>query len=420
MTRVQKTAFGDRLEAARAVTVNLAAPLSAEDCALQSMTDASPVKWHLAHTTWFFETFVLERFVRGYRHFDPRYRVLFNSYYNAVGDQHPRSERGLLSRPTLDDVHAYRRYVEDHLVPLIAQATGNPELASLLELGLQHEQQHQELILTDLKHLLSRNPLQPAYVERWPLTAVEQHPARWVGFPGGTVAVGHHGAGFCFDNERPRHRVILAPFELASHPATHGDFLAFVDDGGYTRPELWLSLGLDAVQAQRWTAPMYWERRDGRWTTFTLHGRVELDPAAPMTHVSYFEADAYARWAGARLPTEFEWEAGAANVAIDGNFLDSGALHPIAPRTNSPHGHPSQLFGDVWEWTGSAYAPYPGFVAAPGAIGEYNGKFMCNQYVLRGGSCVTPHSHIRATYRNFFPPGARWQFSGVRLARDLR
>jgi ergothioneine biosynthesis protein EgtB len=420
MTRVQKTAFGDRLEAARAVTVNLAAPLSAEDCALQSMTDASPVKWHLAHTTWFFETFVLERFVRGYRHFDPRYRVLFNSYYNAVGDQHPRSERGLLSRPTLDDVHAYRRYVEDRLVPLIAQATGNPELASLLELGLQHEQQHQELIFTDLKHLLSRNPLQPAYVERWPLTAVEPRPARWVGFPGGTVAVGHHGAGFCFDNERPRHRVILAPFELASHPATHGDFLAFVDDGGYTRPELWLSLGLDAVQAQRWTAPMYWERRDGRWTTFTLHGRVELDPAAPMTHVSYFEADAYARWAGARLPTEFEWEAGAADVAIDGNFLDSGALHPLAPRTTPPHGHPSQLFGDVWEWTGSAYAPYPGFVAAPGAIGEYNGKFMCNQYVLRGGSCVTPHSHIRATYRNFFPPGARWQFSGVRLARDLR
>ena len=418
--RAQTTAFGDRLDAVRAATMQLAAPLSAEDCALQSMPDASPVKWHLAHTTWFFETFVLERFIRDYRHFDPRYRVLFNSYYNAVGDKHPRPDRGLLSRPTLDEVHSYRRQVEDHLVALVAQATDDAELASLLELGLQHEQQHQELILTDLKHLLSRNPLQPAYMERWPLTPVKPRPSRWIGFAGGMVSVGHHGAGFCFDNEQPRHQVFLAPFELASHPVTHGDFLAFIDDGGYTRPELWLSLGLDMVQAQRWTAPMYWERRDGRWTTFTLHGRVEIDPATPMTHVSYFEADAYARWAGARLPTEFEWEAGAADGAIDGNFQDSGALHPLAPRMDPPHGNPSQLFGDVWEWTGSAYAPYPGFTAAPGAVGEYNGKFMCNQYVLRGGSCATPRSHIRATYRNFFPPEARWQFSGVRLARDPR
>jgi ergothioneine biosynthesis protein EgtB len=418
--RAQNTAFGSRLEAVRSATVKLAAPLSAEDCALQSMPDASPVKWHLAHTTWFFETFVLERFVRGYRHFDPRYRVLFNSYYDTVGAQHPRSERGLLSRPTLAEVHAYRRYVEDHLAPLVAQAADDAELASLLELGLQHEQQHQELILTDVKHLLSRNPLQPAYVERWPLTAVKPRPARWIGFHGGMVAVGHHGAGFRFDNEEPRHQVFLTPFELASHPVTHGDFLAFVDDGGYARPELWLSLGRDVVRAERWTAPMYWERRDGRWTTFTLHGRVEIDPATPMTHVSYFEADAYARWAGARLPTEFEWEAAAAGVAIDGNFQDNEALHPLAPRTDFPHGRPGQLFGDVWEWTGSAYGPYPGFAAAPGAVGEYNGKFMCNQYVLRGGSCVTPRSHIRATYRNFFPPAARWQFSGVRLARDPR
>ena len=416
----RKTAIGVRLDAARAATLQLAAPLSAEDCALQSMPDASPVKWHLAHTTWFFETFVLERFVRGYRHFDPRYRVLFNSYYNTVGDKHPRPERGLLSRPNLANVHSYRRHVEDHLLPLAAQADDHAELASLLELGLQHEQQHQELILTDVKHLLSRNPLQPAYMERWPRAAVEPRPSRWVEFAGGMVSVGHHGAGFCFDNEQPRHQVFLTPFELASHPVTHGDFLAFIDDGGYSRPELWLSLGLDTVQAQGWTAPMYWERRDGRWTTFTLHGRVEIDPTTPMTHVSYFEADAYARWAGARLPTEFEWEAAAADVAIDGNFLDSGALQPLAPRVAPPRGHPGQLFGDVWEWTASAYAAYPGFAAAPGAIGEYNGKFMCNQYVLRGGSCVTPRSHVRATYRNFFPPGARWQFSGVRLARDLR
>jgi ergothioneine biosynthesis protein EgtB len=418
--RAQTTAFGDRLDAVRAATMQLAAPLSAEDCALQSMPDASPVKWHLAHTTWFFETFVLERFIRDYRRFDPRYRVLFNSYYNAVGDKHPRPDRGLLSRPTLDEVHSYRRHVEDHLVALVAQAIDDAELASLLELGLQHEQQHQELILTDLKHLLSRNPLQPAYMERWPLTPVKPRPSRWIGFAGGMVSVGHHGTGFCFDNEQPRHEVFLVPFELASHPVTHGDFLAFIDDGGYTRPELWLSLGWDMVQAQRWTAPMYWERRDGRWTTFTLHGRVDIDPATPMTHVSYFEADAYARWAGARLPTEFEWEAGAADGAIDGNFQDSGALHPLAPRTDPAQGNPSQLFGDVWEWTGSAYGPYPGFTAAPGAVGEYNGKFMCNQYVLRGGSCATPRSHIRVTYRNFFPPEARWQFSGVRLARDLR
>ncbi len=418
--RAQTTALGERLDAVRAATVHLSAPLSAEDCALQSMPDASPVKWHLAHTTWFFETFVLERFIRGYRHFDPRYRVLFNSYYNAVGDRHPRPDRGLLSRPTLDEVHSYRRQVEIQLVPLVAKADDDAELASLLELGLQHEQQHQELLLTDLKHLLSRNPLQPAYMERWPLTPVKPRPSRWIGFAGGLVTVGYHGAGFCFDNEQPRHQVFLTPFELASHPVTHGDFLAFIDDGGYTRPELWLSLGFDIVQAQRWTAPMYWERRDGRWTTFTLHGRVEIDPATPMTHLSYFEADAYARWVGARLPTEFEWEAGAADGAIDGNFQDGGALHPLAPRIDPPHGNLSQLFGDVWEWTGSAYAPYPGFAPAPGAVGEYNGKFMCNQYVLRGGSCATPRSHIRTTYRNFFPPEARWQFSGVRLARDPR
>ncbi len=420
MPSAQTTALGSRVDAVRAATVQLAAPLSAEDCALQSMPDASPIKWHLAHTTWFFETFVLERFLRGYRHFDPRYRVLFNSYYNAVGDRHPRSDRGLLSRPSLDDIHLYRRHVEAHLVPLVAQAADDAELASLLELGLQHEQQHQELILTDLKHLLSRNPLQPAYRERWPLTPVKPRPSRWIGFAGGLVAVGHHGAGFSFDNERPRHQIFLTPFELASHPVTHGDFLAFIDDGGYTRPELWLSLGFDTVQAQRWTAPLYWEWRDGRWTTFSLHGRVEIDPATPITHMSYFEADAYARWAGARLPTEFEWEAGAVDCAIDGNFQDSGALHPLAPRVYPSGDSPGQLFGDVWEWTASAYAPYPGFATAPGAVGEYNGKFMCNQYVLRGGSCVTPRSHIRATYRNFFPPEARWQFSGIRLARDLR
>jgi ergothioneine biosynthesis protein EgtB len=406
------------LDAVRAATMQLAAPLSAEDCALQSMPDASPVKWHLAHTTWFFETFVLEHHLRGYRPFDPRFRVLFNSYYHAVGDRHPRPERGLLSRPGLAEVCAYRDHVDSHLATLLARADDDPALAALLELGVQHEQQHQELILTDVKHLLSRNPLQPAYRERWPLTPVVPRRARWIGFAGGLACAGHAGTGFCFDNELPRHEVFLAPFELASHPVTHGDFLAFVEDGGYARPELWLALGWDTVQAQRWTAPMYWQRCDGRWSTFTLHGRVAIDAGAPMAHLSYFEADAYARWAGARLPTEFEWEAAAAGGAIDGNFQDSGALHPLALRADPPAGTAGQLFGDVWEWTRSAYAPYPGFTPAAGAVGEYNGKFMCNQYVLRGGSCATPRAHVRATYRNFFPPEARWQFSGLRLARD--
>ncbi len=411
--------LSERFAAARATTIKLAAPLSAEDCALQSMPDASPVKWHLAHTTWFFETFILERYGEGYRPFDPEFRVLFNSYYNAVGDRHPRPERGLLSRPSLDDVRAYRAHVEQQLAPLLVR-TGNPELAALVELGIQHEQQHQELILTDVKHLLARNPLQPTYLERWPLTPIRPQKARWIGYGGGIVEAGNAGAGFCFDNELPRHQVFLAPYELASHPVTHGDFLAFVEDEGYRRPELWLSLGWDTVQAQRWAAPFYWERRDGRWTTFTLRGRVEIDPATPMTHVSYFEADAFARWAGARLPTEFEWEAAAAGCAIDGNFQESGMLHPLAAREDAPPATPAQLFGDVWEWTRSSYAPYPGYAPAPGAVGEYNGKFMCNQYVLRGGSCATPRAHIRATYRNFFPPEARWQFSGLRLARDVR
>jgi len=419
-TEAFPTSPAARFDTVRATTLQLAAPLSAEDCALQSMPDASPVKWHLAHTTWFFETFLLERYVRGYQRFHPHFRVLFNSYYNAIGDRHPRPERGLLSRPSLDEVRAYRAHVEHHLAPLFNRAEEEPELAALLELGVQHEQQHHELILTDVKHLLSRNPLQPSYLERWPLTPIKPEKARWIAYAGGLVEVGHAGTGFSFDNELPRHEVFLIPFELASRPVTHGDFLAFVDDAGYRRPELWLSLGWDTVQTQRWSAPLYWEQHDGRWTTFTLRGRAEIDPATPMTHLSYFEADAYARWAGVRLPTEFEWEAAAAGCAIDGNFQESGMLHPLAPRGDPPPGTPAQLYGDVWEWTRSSYAPYPGYVPAAGAVGEYNGKFMCNQYVLRGGSCATPRTHIRATYRNFFPPDARWQFSGLRLARDAR
>jgi ergothioneine biosynthesis protein EgtB len=408
-----------RYAAIRATTMALAAPLSAEDCALQSMPDASPVKWHLAHTSWFFETFVLERFVAGYRPFHPQFRTLYNSYYHGVGARHPRPERGLLSRPSLADVLAYREHVDARMAPLVARAGIEVDLAALIELGLQHEQQHQELILTDVLHLLSCNPLQPAYqVAKAHAPTAAPAPA-WLPYAGGLVDIGHDGAGFAFDNETPRHRVFVLPFALASHPVTAGDFAAFVADGGYRRPELWVSLGWDTVVARGWIAPCHWETKDGATTTFTLAGRVALDPRAPMTQVSWFEADAYARWAGARLPTEFEWETAAAGVPIDGNFQDDGVLQPVPPRVAPPFGVPAQLFGDVWEWTASAYAPYPRFRPAPGAVGEYNGKFMCNQYVLRGGSCATPRSHVRATYRNFFPPEARWQFSGLRLARDI-
>jgi ergothioneine biosynthesis protein EgtB len=410
---------GDRYLSIRRVTRALAEPLSAEDCAVQSMPDASPVKWHLAHTTWFFETFVLEPHCPGYRGFDPAYRVLFNSYYNTVGDKHPRPERGMLSRPRLEEVLAYRDHVDDAMLGMAANAGLSAHVAALIELGLQHEQQHQELILTDLKHLLSRNPQKPAYQKQWPLTAIRAREPRWISFDEGLYEVGHSGSDFSFDNETPRHRVWLETFQIASHPVTHGDFIQFIDDGGYRRPELWLSAGWEAVSARGWRSPEYWTHRNGQWHAFTLHGEVPVDPNTPVCHVSFFEADAFARWANARLPTEAEWEIAARDAPRAGNFLESAALHPLALREAPPDGVLAQAFGDVWEWTRSDYAPYPGFTPAAGAVGEYNGKFMCGQYVLRGGSCATPSSHIRATYRNFFPPDARWQFSGLRLARTM-
>ncbi|MBK8324096.1 MAG: ergothioneine biosynthesis protein EgtB [Betaproteobacteria bacterium] len=405
-----------RFDAIRAATLALAEPLSPEDCALQSMPDASPVKWHLAHTSWFFETFLLSPNLAGYRAFDPGFKVLYNSYYNAVGDKHPRAERGLISRPDHGTVLAYRAHVDEGMRRLLA--SGSPTLLPLVELGLNHEQQHQELVLTDLKHLLSRNPQRPAYRKGWPLTPIRARRPRWLGFEGGVHEIGHEGPAFAFDNESPRHRVFLRDFEIASHPVTHADFLAFVEDGGYRRPELWLSLGWDEVRAHGWDAPLYWEMRDGKWQTFTLHGMVAIDANTPICHVSFFEAEAFARWAGARLPTEAEWEVAASTGAVRGNFLESGACHPLALRDEPEPGVLAQAYGDVWEWTRSGYDPYPGYRPAEGAVGEYNGKFMCNQYVLRGGSCATPFSHIRPTYRNFFPPSARWQFSGLRLARD--
>lgn len=411
-------ALRERFLRVRQTTERLAAPLSEEDCALQAMPDASPTKWHLAHTSWFFETFLLEKFTSGFKPFDPAFRVLFNSYYNGVGDKHPRAERGLISRPDLATVLKYRHHVTARIADALPHLSQQPEALALMWLGCNHEEQHQELILTDLKYLLAKNPLKPAYETRWPLTAIEARQRRWIGYQGGLVEIGHDGEGFSFDNEGPRHRVFLQPFELASHPVTHGDFAAFIADGGYRRPELWLSMGWDWVQANRIEAPLYWQREQDTWRTFTLRGMVDIDAQTPICHVNYFEADAYARWADARLPREAEWEFAAAAQPITGNFLEDRALHPLALREETAADAPAQMFGDVWEWTQSAYLPYPRFKAAEGAVGEYNGKFMCNQFVLRGGSCVTPGQHIRASYRNFFPPDARWQFSGLRLARD--
>lgn len=399
----------------RAATEALCAGVSAEDCALQSMPDASPLKWHLAHTSWFFETFVLESGVPGYRLFHPHFRVLFNSYYVGVGDRHPRPERGLISRPGLETVQTYRRHVDEHIGSWVGSRTATSQLGEIFELGLHHEQQHQELMLTDFKHLLSRNPLLPAYHERRAPAQGKAGPLEWVAFPAGVREVGHAGAGFCFDNERPAHRVYLNPFRLASRAVTNGEYLAFIAEGGYARPELWLSDGWDACRAHGWDAPLYWVRDADRWRVFTLHGLEEIDLEQPVCHVSYYEADAYARWAGARLPTEAEWEVAAAGLAPTGNFVESGRLHP-AP-ASAARGL-RQMYGDVWEWTNSAYLGYPGYRPAAGAVGEYNGKFMVNQFVLRGGSCATSQSHIRASYRNFFTPSARWQFSGIRLALD--
>jgi ergothioneine biosynthesis protein EgtB len=411
----------ERFAAIRAATVALAAPLSAEDCALQSMPDASPVKWHLAHTSWFFETFALRPSLPGYRERDPRFESLYNSYYESVGTPYTRARRGLLSRPSLDEVLAYRRHVDDAMAGLLSREVA-PDLAAVIELGLQHEQQHQELVLTDVKHLLAQSPLRPAYLSAAPepaASAGEPPAQRWHAYAGGLVGVGAGGEGFAFDNERPRHRRLLEPFALAHRLVTNAEWIAFIEDRGYARPELWLSDGIAAVRAEGWQAPLYWERRAEGWWHFTLNGMQPVEPNAPVCHVSYYEADAFARWAGARLPGEDEWELAAAPLPVRGNFVESGRLLPAPPTARSAAGAaPAQLFGDVWEWTRSPYAAYPGYAPPAGALGEYNGKFMVNQLVLRGGACTTPAAHVRASYRNFFPPSARWQLSGVRLAQD--
>jgi ergothioneine biosynthesis protein EgtB len=401
----------------RGLTEDLAGPLSPEDQTVQSMPDVSPTKWHRGHTSWFFETFLLGPELAGYTPCHPAYTYVFNSYYEAVGARHPRDERGVISRPGAAEVADYRRHVDRAMDDLLSRDVG-PETLDLVELGLHHEQQHQELLLMDIKHVLSCNPLRPAYTPWVAQPSPDRAPAKagWIEHQGGTVELGHDGTGFGFDNEFPRHPTLVPAFALADRPATCGEWQAFMDDGGYHRPELWLSDGWAQVQANRWEAPLYWTppEGDGPWSVFTLGGERPVDPAEPVCHVSYYEADAFAHWTGARLPTEAEWEAVAAGRPVEGNFLDRAHLHPLPEQSGS-----TGLFGDVWEWTASAYAPYPGFRTAAGAVGEYNGKFMVNQYVLRGGSCATPPGHMRATYRNFFPAGARWVFSGVRLARDL-
>ncbi|HEX8584856.1 MAG TPA: ergothioneine biosynthesis protein EgtB [Allosphingosinicella sp.] len=406
-----------RFRAVRALSRAIAAPLSDTDATLQPCPDASPAKWHLAHTTWFFETFVLRDHVPGYQVHDPRWCFLFNSYYEGEGERHPREKRGMLSRPSLDEVLAWRDAVDEALVRALPGL--GAEVLALVELGLNHEQQHQELMLTDILAAFAENPLLPAIWETTPETAAQAGPIGSVRFGGGGVAeIGHTGGGFAFDCEGPRHRVLVQPYELADRAVTNGEWLQFIEAGGYTTPGHWVADGWAWVKEQRVEAPLYWRRNGEAWARFGLDGLQPLALAEPVCHVSWYEADAFARWAGARLPTEAEWEIAASGLdPASGNQLDEAG--PVRPRAAPPGQGLRQMYGDVWEWTASPFTPYPGFRPAEGTVGEYNGKFMANQFVLRGGSCATPRGHLRQSYRNFFYPHQRWQFCGLRLARDL-
>jgi len=409
----------------RQQTLQFCQPLSVEDHGLQAAVETSPPKWHLAHTTWFFETFLLKEYVTDYCSVDARYEVLFNSYYNGIGAQHPRAQRGLLSRPSLEEIHIYRHHVDSHMIDLLSQTNHlhYAEICSRLELGLHHEQQHQELLFTDLKFSWFQNPLYPAYSDA-PLQEAQVNknakptPLAWMDYEGGLVDIGHDGEGFCFDNELPRHKAVVNPFALSNRLVCNGEFLEFMNAGGYQDPQWWLADGWAEVNQHGWQSPLYWRQQGSQWYEYTLHGLLPLESNRPVVHISAYEADAYARWRGARLPTEQELELAANQVICNsdmaGQFVDSGQYHPRAAEQND-----SQLFGTAWEWTSSAYGSYPGYKPAAGAIGEYNGKFMCNQLVLRGGSCVTSRNHIRPTYRNFFYPRDRWQFTGIRLANSL-
>jgi ergothioneine biosynthesis protein EgtB len=411
---LRKSSLLNRYQQVRQISEKICQPLAIEDYTIQSMPDVSPPKWHLAHTTWFFETFVLLPHLPGYTVFDPQFGYLFNSYYEAVGTRHPRHQRGMLSRPTVSEVYRYRAEVDRAMTRLLSAAAIPPDLADLNILGLHHEQQHQELLLTDIKHILALNPLHPIYRDDLQVQlGATDSTFEWLTYPGGLYQIGHAGDEFAFDNESPRHQTYLRDYQLGSRLVTNGEYLEFMRAGGYQQSKYWLAEGWMTVQTCQWQAPLYWESIDGEWWVMTLGGLRKLDEREPVCHVSFYEADAYATWKGKRLPTEAEWEIATLNLSQVGNFLDSDLLHPT-PSKDGQH----QFFGDVWEWTQSAYLPYPGFTIADGAIGEYNGKFMCNQMVLRGGSCATPANHIRPTYRNFFPPATRWQFAGIRLASD--
>ena len=420
MQTMDKETLTGRYAEIRKVTMKLIDPLEKEDFIIQSHSDVSPPKWHIAHTTWFFERMILKEFKSGYEEFNARFDFLFNSYYNSIGPYQPRHERGVLSRPTVEEIIAYREYVDGQMQELLTE-THTPEqehqLGKLVEMGLQHEQQHQELILMDLKYNFFVNPLFPAYIKtEEPKAAVRKEP-EFVEFDGGLVEIGHRGEGFAFDNESPRHKVWLEPFQLATEPVTNGEFLEFIEAGGYEQPEHWLSDGWGVVKKNNWKAPLYWLKNDQQWEIFTLGGVKKLDLAEPVSHVSFYEADAFSRWKGKRLPTEAEWEHASQGIAIQGNTMEQETYHPAAEQNGSASPL-SKMFGDVWEWTSSAYSSYPGSKPLEGALGEYNAKFMSNQMILRGGSCATPANHIRETYRNFFPPDKRWQFGGFRLADD--
>ena len=409
--------LAESFQAVRGQSLALTEGLTAEDMVVQSMEDASPTKWHLAHTTWFFEQFILDPHMPGYRAFDPDFAYLFNSYYVGAGPRHARPRRGMLTRPGIERVREYRAHVDAAMADLLHEVSSadREDVRELVVLGLNHEQQHQELLLTDLLHALSCNPLAPAYRSRPQVAlATEVRPLDWIDVPGGLQRIGHDGDGFAFDHEGPRHDVLLRPCRLASRLVSNEEWLAFMADGGYRRPELWLSDGWSTAEREGWRAPLYWQERDGGWHAMTLHGLQPVEPAAPVAHISYYEADAFARWAGKRLPTEQEWEVAAQDRPVAGNTTGSAHLRPMPAQGDGLQ----QLFGDCWEWTQSAYAPYPGYKAPAGTVGEYNGKFMANQMVLRGASCVTPDGHSRPSYRNFFYPHQRWQFMGLRLAED--
>jgi ergothioneine biosynthesis protein EgtB len=410
----------ERLFATRRLSLELAEPLSAEDMTVQPMDDASPTKWHLAHVTWFFETFILAKHLPGYQAFDPAFNYCFNSYYESQGPRQPRPKRGVLTRPSAEQVFAYRAHVDEALAKLLARGVGpGSEITRLVEVGINHEQQHQELLLTDILALFAASPLRPAYRPRQqPVSQAAPEPLGWIDVAGGVRQVGHDGKGFAWDNEAPRHDTLIHPFRLADRLVSNGEWLDFMADGGYRTAALWLSDGWATVNREGWQAPLYWEERDGQWLAMSLEGLQPVERASPVAHVSYFEADAFARWAGKRLPTEFEWEVAAQDLPVAGNTLATRALRPLPPDAPAD-GRPRQMFGDVWEWTQSAYLPYPGYRPPAGALGEYNGKFMVSQQVLRGASCATPDGHTRATYRNFFYPHQRWQFMGLRLATEI-